>query len=184
MNRWLPIVAGVIVGLGIGVVIFAILVNPKSPQASDQILDTESAFGASVDMPAPDFELFDLSGQKTSIQDQQGQVVLLNFWATWCGPCRVEMPEFQDRFEQYDDQLSVLAVNFDEDEEAVASFVNELGLTFNILLDPGAKVQELYQVQFYPTSFIIDKEGIIRYQHVGILTASQLDGYLSEVGLK
>ena len=75
-------------------------------------------------------------------------------------------------------------MNFDEDEVTVTSFANELGITFDILLDPGAEVQELYQVQFYPTSLIIDKEGIIRYQHVGILTSSQLDGYLSEVGLK
>jgi peroxiredoxin len=94
------------------------------------------------------------------------------------------MPTFQDRFEQHQGQLEVVAINFDEPQDDVAVFVDELGLAFDVLLDPGADVQELYRVRGYPTTYLLDADGILRIQHIGVMTESQLDDYLAEVGLE
>ena len=113
----------------------------------------------------------------------RGRPVLVNFWATWCGPCRLEMPTIQSRFNQYQSDLRFLAINFDEPADVVQSFINELELTFDVLLDPGGKVQRLYAVLGYPTTYIIDHEGVISVKHIGIMTEMQLDNYLAGVGV-
>jgi peroxiredoxin len=124
---------------------------------------------------APDFALVDLEGRSYSLEEERGNVVLLNFWATWCGPCRDEMP-LLDRVYQYKkaDGLIVLAVNFDEPRDVVEDFQDEMQLSFPILLDPGAQVQKLYRVLAYPTSFWIDREGVIRRVYIGVMTAWQI----------
>jgi thiol-disulfide isomerase/thioredoxin len=124
-----------------------------------------------------------LSGEDIHLNDLRGHVVLINFWATWCGPCRVEMPLIEDRYQIYRSDLVVLAVNFDESHEDVQAYVKSQGLNFVVLLDPGAKVQGLYQIRGYPTTFILDETGIVKVQHIGVMTHSQLDGYLEKVGL-
>jgi peroxiredoxin len=134
-----------------------------------------------VGSPAPPFELETPGGETLSLEDFRGQVVLLNFWATWCGPCRLEMPAIQARYER--GGFEVLAVDFDEPAEQVAAFMEELGLTFPALLDPGGEIQRLYQVRGYPSSFFVDENGIIRVQHIGIMSEAQLDGYLTEMGV-
>lgn len=133
--------------------------------------------------PAPDFELLDLRGDSISLAEQRGKNVLINFWATWCAPCREEMPYLQSRFELFKDDLLILAVNFDETELQIAPFVEELGLTFPVLLDPGGIVQDLYQILGYPTTFFIDREGIIRVVHVGVMSEEKLTSYLEILGL-
>ncbi len=142
-----------------------------------------SAAGAfpEVGAQAPDFTLETLHGETVSISDFRGQVVLVNFWATWCGPCRLEMPAIQEQFESTD--LVVLAVNFDESPAQVQAFVDELGLTFTTLLDPGGKIQLLYQVRGYPTSYFVDEEGTIQILHIGFMNEDQLDGYMRDMGL-
>lgn len=132
---------------------------------------------------APDFELVNLEGEKVKLSNYRGHAVLINFWATWCGPCRIEMPAIQARFEQYSPELVILAVDNDESQEIVSAFVDELGLTFTILLDFGADIQDLYQIRGYPSSYFVDANGIIQVVHIGIMTESQLDGYLAEVGI-
>ncbi len=138
-----------------------------------------------VGAPAPDFLLHDLSGAETGPGRLKGQVVLINFWATWCEPCKVEMPAIEQRYQAYRSRgLAVLAVDFDEPEADVRAFRDQLGLTFPVLLDPGAKVQSLYRVLGYPTSFFVDRQGLIRAQHIGLMTEDELDGYLKQVGLE
>ena len=127
---------------------------------------------------APDFRLKNLHGETLDLDDAQGKIVILNFWATWCGPCRVEMPHFQALHENRDD-VAVMAVNFDESPEKVEAFVTELDLTFDILLDPGAKVQEQYQIRGYPTTYILDETGTIQVVHIGVLTEKQITDYLA-----
>lgn len=134
--------------------------------------------------PAIDFALQDVDGGEVRLQDYRGQTVLLNFWATWCGPCRLEMPLFESRYRWLqDDGFVVLAVNAGESEAQVEQFRDELGLSFPVLLDPGGEVQRDYRVRGYPTSVFIDREGIIQAIHLGILSEGQLDGYLQEMGV-
>jgi cytochrome c biogenesis protein CcmG/thiol:disulfide interchange protein DsbE len=133
---------------------------------------------------APDFRLQNLDGEEVQLSDFRGHPVLINLWATWCGPCRLEMPAIQDRFELYEQEgLVVLAVDFDEAESTVNDFRDELGLTFQILLDPGANVQKLYRNRNYPSSFFVDEAGVIQVHHIGVMTEDQLDDNLAEIGV-
>jgi peroxiredoxin len=132
---------------------------------------------------APDFELMDLSGEQVRLSDQRGRPVLINFWATWCAPCVLEMPNIQKYYERYPGEFVVLAINAGESPEVVKRFVADMGLTFDILLDPGGKIQELYRLQGYPTSFFLDAEGRIQAQHIGMLTEAQLEDNLMKVGV-
>lgn len=94
------------------------------------------------------------------------------------------MPAIQERYKKYkDDGLFILAVNFDEPASVVKSFRDELDLTFTLLLDPGAIVQKLYRNRTYPTSFFVDVDGIIQWQHIGVMTESQIDENLVQIGL-
>ena len=132
----------------------------------------------------PDFRLFNLNGEEVALSGFRGQPVVINFWATWCAPCRVEMPALQSRFEKFRDQgLVVLAVDFDEPADLVAEFRDEFGLTFEILRDPGAEVQKLYRNRTYPTTFFIDPDGVIQAQHFGPMTEGQIDDNLAKIGL-
>jgi peroxiredoxin len=135
-----------------------------------------------VGTPAPDFSLHTPQGERISLSDLRGQVVLINFWATWCAPCRVEMPAIQARYNR--GNFSVLAVDFDESAELVQAFVDDLGLSFPVLLDPGGQIQNLYRVRGYPTSYFVDVEGVIRILHIGDMSETELDNYLSQLGVQ
>jgi peroxiredoxin len=184
MRKLMPFLGGVLLGLGVGIVaLFGFFRNDTPPKFSDFTEKSRHLPGPSSDAPAPGFELANISGESVNLGAYRGKVVLLNFWATWCGPCRLEMPAFQSRHEIYADDLAVIAVNNGEDPHIVQTFVDELGLTFEVLLDPHAEVQRIYQVSGYPTTFMIDAEGIIRVRHIGLMTEDQLDGYLQELGV-
>ena len=129
------------------------------------------------------FTLSDLEGNEVALSDFQGRPVLINFWATWCAPCRLEMPEIQKAFETHQDAgLAVLALNYDEQADDVGKFFyDELGLTFTPLLDEGAQVAEAYGAVGLPATFFIDPEGVVSNIHRGILTEAQIDAYLSEM---
>lgn len=180
----LIILAGLIIGAGVGV---AVLFGFGDNNSIIGIADTGSQNNVSaapeLGAPAPEFELQTLSGERLSLEDFRGKTVLLNFWATWCGPCRVEMPAIQSRFEQHNPELEVLAINFDEPADRVQAYVQELGLTFTVMLDPGGEVQRLYRIRGYPSTYVVDEDGIIRVQHIGLMTEAQLDGFLSQVGV-
>jgi peroxiredoxin len=134
---------------------------------------------------APDFSLFNLEGEQITLSELRGHPVMINLWATWCAPCRIEMPHIQDRFERYAGEgFLVLAVDFDEPADIVADFRDELSLTFDVLLDPGAEVQELYRNRNYPSTFFVDENGVIQVQHIGLMTEDQLDENLAAIGLE
>lgn len=122
------------------------------------------------DFLAPDFTLTDASGQEVRLSDLRGRPVLVNIWASWCGPCRAEMPAMQRLYQEYLDRgFEILAVNStsqDSPENALA-FAKDLGLTFPILFDVQGEVARLYKAQALPTSFFIDPEGIIQEVVVG-----------------
>ena len=109
---------------------------------------------------APDFTLEDLSGKRVSLKQFRGRVVFLNFWATWCVPCREEMPAMEKLHRELKDEgLEVVAVNFKENSQQVRKFFDELGLTFTALLDKDGAVSEEYGVWSLPLSYFIDRRG-------------------------
>lgn len=119
---------------------------------------------------APDFESNTLDGQKIKLSDLRGQAVLVNLWATWCPPCRTEMPAIQTVYDEYKDQgFIVLAVNmtYQDTYANIAPFVEQYGLTFPILLDESGVIGSAYQLRSLPSSFFIDRSGIIREVVIG-----------------
>jgi peroxiredoxin len=176
-------IIGIAVLLGVSIAVaggVALAGRNEDEQDSDEGKQVAPVVGAL----APDFTLVNLEGENVSLSDFHGQPVLINLWATWCGPCRIEMPTIQSRFEKFlDEGFIVLAVNFDEPRGDVQAFRDEFGLTFQILLDPGANVQKLYRTRSYPTSFFVDRKGVIQAQHIGVMTEGNLDGNLAQIGL-
>lgn len=135
-----------------------------------------------VNHPAPDFTLQDLSGAPVQLAALRGQVVLINVWATWCPPCRAEMPAIQSVYEQLRDQgFTVLAVNVREDADQVRSFMTEQGLTFPALLDSSGAVSALYQSRVYPSSYFIDRTGLVRAVYRGPMSRSVIAGTVGQL---
>jgi len=119
---------------------------------------------------APDFELSTTAGDTIKLSDLRGQAVLVNLWATWCPPCRAEMPAIEKIYNEYKDQgFTVLAVDmtYQDDPAAVLPFVEEYGLTFPILLDKTGEMGKAYQLKSLPSSYFIDREGIITEVVIG-----------------
>ena len=126
---------------------------------------------------APDFELASLDGKKVKLSDYRGKAVVLNFWATWCPPCKVEMPWFVDLQKQYGDEgLTVLGVAMDDsDPQKIAQFASEMGVNYQVLLGTD-KVSEQYgNVDFLPTTFYIDRKGRIVGKAAGLLSRSEIE---------
>ena len=127
-----------------------------------------SGQGPEIGKTAPGFTLKGLDGQEVSLSDLRGKPVLLNFWASWCGPCRLEMPFLQQIYEKWTGEgLVLLAVNLQEDQNTVQEFVRNGGFTFPILLSPGNEVPLAYNIRGIPATFFIDADGIIRDIKIG-----------------
>ncbi len=133
------------------------------------------ATGINVGDLAPDFEIVTDSGETLSLSDLRGQIVLLNFWATWCGPCRVEMPDFEAAYQSHADEgFTILAVNNRETPDDVRGFRNEIGVSFPFALDEQGTVQTLYNVKGYPITYLINRAGVIVARFVGPMSAPQI----------
>jgi peroxiredoxin len=131
-----------------------------------------------------DFTLTDLEGKPWHLRDLRGKVVLVNFWATWCPPCRKEMPDLEALYEKYKDQGFVVLAISDEDEAKVAPFIAEQKIGYPVVLDPDSKVHQLYQVLGIPKSFVYDREGKLVAQSIDMRTRSQFQQMLAQAGLQ
>ncbi|OYD07834.1 thiol-disulfide oxidoreductase ResA [Paludifilum halophilum] len=130
---------------------------------------------------APDFELKTLDGETMKLSDLRGQAVLINFWATWCEPCRDEMPAIQNVYDRYKEQgFEVVAVNIAEAPVSVRGFARQLELDFPILLDRDRKVTNQYDIGPIPSSLLIDQEGKVVRKHSGQMQEKQIEGYVRE----
>ena len=117
---------------------------------------------------APDFALKSSTGENLRLSEYRGQVVMVNFWATWCGPCRQEMPLLDQLYSRYERVgFTLLGVNIDDNSSKAMNMVQELGVSFPVLFDSRKEVSKLYQVDTMPATVLIDREGTVRYIHHG-----------------
>ena len=116
---------------------------------------------------APDFTVELVGGEEITLSKQNGKIVLLNFWATWCGPCVREMPAFERLAEEYKDEVVVIAVNCMEDENTVSDFIKDNGYTFPVAFDVKGEICQKYPSDGIPYTLVIDKEGVIRKIYLG-----------------
>jgi cytochrome c biogenesis protein CcmG/thiol:disulfide interchange protein DsbE len=131
---------------------------------------TESVEGNTLGYTAINFQLYSLDGDEVKLSDLRGQPVMLNFWATWCGPCRVEMPLFQEIYEDTrwsQKGLVILAVDVQETAGDIQQFMEANGFSFTVLLDTTGEITNKYNLRGIPTTFFIDKDGIIKDVNIG-----------------
>lgn len=130
---------------------------------------------------APGFDLAAMDGGRVALEDLRGQVVMVNFWATWCGPCREEMPHLEALYQRYSDLgFTLLGVNVEEDSSGADEFLSETPVSFPILFDPGNQVSELYDVVAMPSTVLIDRSGNMRFIHHGYKPGYEND-YQSQI---
>lgn len=139
------------------------------------LMFASNAFAAEGE-PAADFTLKTLDGSNLKLSEQRGTVILLNFWASWCGPCRTEMPLLDDLYQEYRDYgFTVLGVNLDENRDQADRLLDKIPVTFPVLFDPQNTTSETYAVDAMPTTVLIDRNGVIRHHHRGYK-----DGYMDK----
>lgn len=131
-----------------------------------------------------DFTLLDLAGKSWRLRDFKGKVVLVNFWATWCPPCRKEMPDLQALYDKYKDQGFLVLSISDEESAKVSPFIAERKITYPVLLDPGRKVNDAFVVEGIPKSFVYDREGKLVAQSIDMRTRNQFQQMLAQAGLQ
>jgi peroxiredoxin len=160
---------------GIGLVVFE--TNYTSGISSSQAVTVQ------VGQPAPAFQLTGLDGKTVSLQQYSGQPILINFWATWCGPCKDEMPLIAERYLQYQPDLIVLAIEEGESLSDVKKFSEENNLPFLILLDEAIEIGNLYGIDAYPTTFFVDGNGVVQAVEIGSMDSNTIDQDLLLVGV-
>ena len=134
-----------------------------------------------VGTPAPDFTLSGLTGSNLRLSEYQGRVVMINFWATWCGPCRQEMPALQTIYQRYEPAgFTLLGVNVDAEPDGARRMAEDLGVSFPLLFDADKDVSKLYDVRAMPVTVLVDRDGRVRYVHHGYKPGYE-ERYLDQV---
>lgn len=151
----------------------------REPANSDASASDASSPPADADL-ALQFTMTSLDGEEVALASLRGRYVLVNFWATWCGPCRDEMPYLEQLSIDHADQLTVLGVNMNEEPERIYPFVEEFGLTFPVLLDPPDELIMENNVRGLPVSYVVGPDGTVVYRKIGEILPKQFDPWLAE----
>jgi peroxiredoxin len=187
--------------LSVAIIILAVAIivvniwNPLNKEAKEPTVEEENIAAddiPGVDLsevqegnPAPDFELTTLAGETVKLSDYKGKKVILNFWATWCPPCKAEMPHMQNFYEKNKDNgIEILAVNLtnmDKGQTQIENFVKDYGLTFDIPLDVEGIIGMQYQAFSIPTSYVIDTNGVISKKIIGPMDESMMERLTKEL---
>jgi len=165
MNKKISIF--LIAALIVGGLSFFFLQSPGNGVVSAEV-------GTEVGMQAPDFTLTNMNDKEVSLSDYRGQKVFLNFWASWCPPCREEMPDIQKLHEEYGEEVVILAVNVGENKSTAANFMMQNGLNFSVLLDSNKSTAQNYLVRGIPTSYFLDTNGVIKEKVVGAVSYERM----------
>lgn len=168
LAAWLPFG---LIGLGALVLIglLVVLLNRSKTQS-------QSIAPARIGAPLVDFTLPDIQGQQVSLSDFQGQVVLVNTWATWCPPCRAEMPDLNAYYQAHQKEgFVILAINAGESQSIAAAFAQEYRLAFPVLLDSDYRLLNGLAIHDYPTSIVIGRDGLVKTIHIGMYRPEQLE---------
>lgn len=174
----MPIAAAIVAFLLADRLVERDVISGRRDDAPPQVAFSPSTL---IGSPAPDFELPMLSGEQFRLSDQRGSWLVINFWATWCAPCRNEMPIFQALHDAPSEaaralgQVKVIAINRDESAPTVQAFLSELKLDLPVALDAGGKVSNRYGILSLPITYFVDPEGIVRHRHIGEISAELLD---------
>jgi cytochrome c biogenesis protein CcmG/thiol:disulfide interchange protein DsbE len=188
MNRALKVVLG---GAAIAVLVAAAYLSNAGNTAGGKTEETvnktkDVAEMAEVGYRAPSFELETFDGKKVKLSDLQGKPVVLNFWASWCRPCREEMPDFEEMHKKYGDKVHFYGVNLtaQDDVEKAKAFLEQMGVTFPSLMDPKEKAAEAYRTFSIPRTYALDQNGIITEIHKGQISKVVMDGMLQRLVAK
>ncbi|NOX77166.1 MAG: TlpA family protein disulfide reductase [Gammaproteobacteria bacterium] len=131
--------------------------------------------------PAPDFTLKSRSGENIKLSELRGEVVMINFWASWCAPCRQEMPLLEAMYDKYADLgFTLLGVNVEEDSSQATDLLREIPVSFPVLFDNTNRVSKLYNVVAMPSTILVDRDGNMRYLHRGYLPGYE-DEYVKQI---
>lgn len=150
--------------------------NQKDNEKSEDVEEADIAIGEA----APDFTLETLEGEKVSLSDYKGKIVLINFWATWCKFCDIEMPDLND-VDKNNEDVVVLAVNVQEEESKVSKYIKDGGYGFEVVLDTKGDIARNYLVASFPTTYAVDKDGMLVGGVPGMLTKPQIEQIVENV---
>lgn len=168
-RRWLPLL---LLGTGLIVAGAVLSFHPQWLDPSGALTGT----AVQVAYRAPDLVLMDLQGSRRSLTDQRGMVILVNLWATWCPPCREEMPVLQEYYEEHrSDGFEVVAINSGESQVVVSAFAVSYGLNFEVWLDQEFQAERAFGAISLPSSYLLDRKGIVRWVWVGAMDRSDLE---------
>jgi thiol-disulfide isomerase/thioredoxin len=174
---WKPLVLIAV----IGVIAFDLFLDTRNGQAKPQVGTTDLPVGTTVGKLAPDFTGNTLGGETIRLSDFRGKVVLVNDFASWCGPCLLETPHLVEAYNANIDKVVFIGLNMQENVDAVAGYRDDFQVPYPLVLNRDGTLIEIYKPIGLPTSWIIDASGVVQYVHTGPMTASMLQNALDEV---
>ena len=165
--------------IGVGLIVIGVAAMTLITLRQNQPPSSGSAVPIKVNYAAPVVSLNDVNGKPVSLTNYQGKVVLVNMWATWCPPCREEMPTLKDFYDDHaGDGFVIIGLNDGDPASDVRDFVTQYGLTFPVWLDPNYTSETIFGTTNLPSSFLVDRQGTIRLQWVGAISRAMLDKYV------
>jgi len=178
LKRWILLV-GAVVSL---IAAFFVVWETGLPEraAYTGFIQAGEEYAPELNAIAPPFEAQTLAGETLRLADLRGKMVLINFWATWCEPCKAEMPDLQAVYESYQTRgLRVLGINLGESKNDVQTWVNQLGLTFDIMMDDRQQIASQYQIRGQPTSYLVAPDGVITQIYYGPTIRANLEAAIA-----
>jgi thiol-disulfide isomerase/thioredoxin len=168
-------------GLGIGFILGGLILWFGTPRFDSTLIvrNPLPKIGASV----PGFVLVDLKGKNVNGKEYLGKPLVINFWATWCAPCKLELPLLQKTFHTYEKDINLIAVNSDESSDTVNKYVAQTKYDLPVLIDESGEMANAFGVHAYPVTFFVDNKGVLQSMHVGQLDEKLMATYLRTIGI-